>query len=229
MCELCDAGYSPDGGGGYLQFPEPITKVYVRETVDKNGCRLEELIVNDKWKLIDDPTSIPPFRYVKIMPQPLNEAYKNEVLEAYQKISDTFDDFTQLMRKRVPYEQWPAHCQAIAGVNPELLGPSSETPPRERGNFPTKDIWDVLRERGLNPMEAFPTAVISRLEDIGRAQARLKSILDDEIFENLSKHNPYWDSKHELEADKLDDLRRKISCLSDNLWDLWTILRKEEE
>lgn len=55
------------------------------------------------------------------MKQPLNEAYQNEILKAYQKISDTFDDFTQLMRSRVPYESWPKHCQ-IAGINHELLG-----------------------------------------------------------------------------------------------------------
>lgn len=96
-------------------------------------------------------------------------------------------------------------------------------------NSREKDVWDVLRERGLNPLESFPSAVISRLEDFGRAQQKLKSILDDEIFENLSKHDPYWDSTHESEADRLHDIRCKLNCLSDNLWDLWAILRKEEE
>lgn len=48
--------------------------------------------------------------------QPLNETYKNEILEVYRKISDTFDDFTELMRRRVPYESWPSHCK-IDGVN----------------------------------------------------------------------------------------------------------------
>lgn len=55
------------------------------------------------------------------MKQPLNEAYHNEVLEAYQKISDTFDDFTQLMRKRIPYEEWPERLK-IAGVSDSLKG-----------------------------------------------------------------------------------------------------------
>jgi hypothetical protein len=51
--------------------------------------------------------------------QPLNEAYKNEVLEAYQKISDTFDEFTKLIRSRIPYENWPDHCK-VAGLNKDL-------------------------------------------------------------------------------------------------------------
>ena len=130
------------------------------------------------------------------MKQPLNEAYKNEILEAYQKISDTFDDFTQLMRSRVPYEEWPKHCQ-IAGINPT-----------------SNQLEDKM---------------ISRIKDMGRVQERLKAILDDEIFDTLSKHNPYWDSKHEPECDKLDDLRRKFSCFQDNLWDIMGILCAGDE
>ena len=53
--------------------------------------------------------------------QPLNEAYDNNLLEAYQKISDTFDDFTQLMRSRTPYESCPEHCK-IARVSEDLMG-----------------------------------------------------------------------------------------------------------
>ena len=55
----------------------------------------------------------------EVVPQPLNEAYHNEVLEAYQKISDTFDGFTRLMRERIPYENWPKDYQII-GVSEEL-------------------------------------------------------------------------------------------------------------
>ena len=79
-----------------------------------------------------------------------------------------------------------------------------------------------------NPCNICPS-IISRLEDIGRAREHLKSILDDDAFENLSKHNPYFDSEHEVEADKLDDLRRKLSCISDKLWDLSAILTKQED
>ena len=162
------------------------------------------------------------------MKQPLNEAYQKEILEAYQKIRDTFDDFTQLMRSRIPYEEWPRHCQ-IAGINPDLLG---------RAILPGTHVqlrFDKRPERVPIPDNNDPTSnqledkMISRIKDLGRAQQRLKMILDDEIFENLSLYNPYWNSKYELEADKLDDLRRKFSCLRDNLWDSMGILRTSEE
>ncbi len=50
----------------YLSFPEPIIKMFVRETVGKDGCKCEELIINDKWKMIPKPGANPPFRYKKI-------------------------------------------------------------------------------------------------------------------------------------------------------------------
>lgn len=228
--------------------------------------------------------------------QPLNEAYQNEILEAYQKISDTFDDFTQLMRRRVPYESWPPHCK-IAGVNEDLgcikpgehiqlkIGPTPAPMPipdfpkemidlcrkpidnlekiilegwwkvqstcrpdesframlkvmmqwkiyleaRDKKQEAHGNIWDILKAQGMDPTKAFPMAMMSRLEDLGRAHNKLKDILDSELFENVSEHSPYWHSDHILEEKKLDDLREKISCLNDNLWDLMQILRTESE
>lgn len=162
------------------------------------------------------------------MKQPLNEAYQNEILEAYQKISDTFDDFTQLIRARVPYESWPRHCQ-IAGINPELLGPADTPGTHIQLRFdkpPVPMPIPDFTERTSNQLE---DKMISRIKDMGRVQEKLHSILKDEIFETLSKYNTYWHSKHELEAEKLDDLRRKFSCFQDNLWQIMGILRTEEE
>ena len=85
--------------------------------------------------------------------------------------------------------------------------------------------WMAYIEKEKNT----PNPIISKIQDMGRVQERIKSILDDDIFDTLSKHNPYWDSEYELEADKLGDLRRKFSCFQDNLWDIMGILRKEEE
>lgn len=228
MCECCGGDCRLcSGDKGFLEFPEPITKVYVREVVDKNGCSLEEMIINDKYKVTPTGNPDSPFRKEE-MKQPLNEAYQNEILESYQKISDTFDDFTQLMRSRVPYESWPKHCQ-IAGINPELLGPADPPGTYIQQKFdkpPVPMPIPDFTERTSNQLE---DKMISRIKDLGRAQEKLKMILDDEIFDRLSKHNPYWDSKYEPEGDKLDDLRRKFSCLSDNLWDIMGILRTEEE
>ena len=69
--------------------------------------------------------------------------------------------------------------------------------------------------------------MIDRVEDIGRARQKLKSILDTEMFDNLSKHNPYWESKDEEMSEKLYDIRMSLACLNDNLWDLWAILNNE--
>ena len=71
------------------------------------------------------------------------------------------------------------------------------------------------------------TEIIDRIEDIGRARQKLKSILDTEVFDNLSKHNPYWESKDEEMSERLYEIRMSLSCLNDNLWDLWAILNKE--
>lgn len=172
---------------------------------------------------IDTEYSNEPFKRKEMK----HDQSKEELLEAYEKISSTFDDFTQLMRKRVPYQDWPEHCK-IAGVSENLLGRADE-PAKKNHAQRNKDVWDVLREHGINPLESFPSAVIKRLEDIGRAQQKLKSILDDDIFDNLSKHDPYWDSEHEPEADRFHDVRMKLNCMRDNLWDLWAILRNEEE
>ncbi len=282
MCECCNGDCKLCGGYGHIRLPEPITKVYVRETVDCGGCQIDELIINDKYIMVEDNSLNPTYRYE--MMETDKQKQQKELLESYQKISDTFDDFTKLMRSRVPYDQWPEHCK-IAGVNPEMLGPIEEKPepinfgkeicelsdkvgkelqealkhgwknvqPNNRPdesframvllmskwmNFirakeqyaeHNNNIWDILKARGLDPTKAFPMAMIDRVQDIGRAQERLKSILDDEIFEKLSKHNPYWDSNHEPECEKLDDLRRKFAQMNDNLWDLWAILRAEGE
>ena len=75
----------------------------------------------------------------------------------------------------------------------------------------------------------FPKAMIDRIEDFGRAQERLKLVLGHELFDNLSKHNPYWESEHDVESEKLYDVRCKLGCILDNLWDVWAVLKRDEE
>lgn len=109
-----------------------------------------------------------------------------DLLEEYDKIADTFDDFTQRMRAAYPHH-------------------------------------------GIFTPETLPQVVTKKIQDMGRAQQKLKSILDEDIFDSLSKHNPYWDAIDPDVSDKLDDLRRKFVCLNDNLWDLWAILHADHE
>ena len=69
--------------------------------------------------------------------------------------------------------------------------------------------------------------IIRRLEDIGAAREKLKTILEEIDFPQLSKHNPYYDSKDEEAAEKLDELRRKISYFEDKIYDVLEMLTIE--
>lgn len=143
------------------------------------------------------------------MKQPLNEAYQNELLEAYQKISDTFDDLTQLMRRRVPYEDWPIHMR-FPGINPELIGAAAKG------------------EKSPISIEAFANVFSNKIQGIGRAEQQLLIILDDDLF-CKSAFDPFWKSESSEFNLRLDSLRRNISWLNDTLWEVIRILRHEQE
>lgn len=64
---------------------------------------------------------------------------------------------------------------------------------------------------------------------LGRAQQYLKNLMETDIFNNLSKHDPNWNSTDEQQADFLDDLRMGLGSLNDNLWTLVGILNPEDE
>lgn len=69
--------------------------------------------------------------------------------------------------------------------------------------------------------------LISRIEDIGTAKERLKNILQTAIFDELSKHDEWWHSAHEVESEKLDELRRTFIVLQEELWRLQEILHQD--
>lgn len=62
------------------------------------------------------------------------------------------------------------------------------------------------------------------IRDSGRALQIISELSDMEIFDNLSKHNPYFDSVHEVESDKLYDLRCKLSYIHEKLLEAWSFL-----
>jgi hypothetical protein len=72
-------------------------------------------------------------------------------------------------------------------------------------------------------------AVVDAIVRIGRAQERLRMILNEFLPDSYSKHDPNWHSEFDREGDLLDDARRKFNCLHDNLWDLMAILQPEGE
>ena len=71
--------------------------------------------------------------------------------------------------------------------------------------------------------------VVNKLLKVGRAYQLIMLLLDDDIFDNLSKHDPFWDSEHDAEADKLHDLRFKFQHMSDQLYDIVALIDTEDE
>lgn len=91
------------------------------------------------------------------------------------------------------------------------------------------DIWEVLRSRGFNPIHSLPTAMISRIEDIGRARQAMYAILDNELFEHRSKHDPFWESETLQDMDKLQNVRMKLSFMYDSLCEVLEILNNDQD
>lgn len=55
------------------------------------------------------------------------------------------------------------------------------------------------------------------LINVGICIEKLRNSISGDIFENLSKHNPWYDSQHEIEADKLDELRRALAGVKEDI------------
>lgn len=71
--------------------------------------------------------------------------------------------------------------------------------------------------------------IIKRLEDLGECRQRLKEVLNNELWKDLSKHNPYWDSEDDSTADKLYDIRCSLSWVEERLWDVFSLLQGNKE
>lgn len=190
MCECCGGDCQLCGGGGWIEFPEPIVKIDVHEIFDENGCTIEQCIINDRWKLISDPGINPPFRIEERM----NVEHNLGCTQPGETMEST-----------------------VAYNSPKMMK-IPEIP----------DIWTILKERGIDPLHALPNVLISRIEDIGRARAILEEVLDSHIFDNLQKHNPFWQPETHREEVKLNELRLKFCYLHEKLCDLAEILQKQE-
>ncbi len=79
------------------------------------------------------------------------------------------------------------------------------------------------------PLHNVSKIMVDKLISIGRAQHLLKEIMSEEIFDGLSKHNVYWQSAYEKEYEKLDDTRRRLVIIYDNLCDLHAVLHNDVE
>ncbi len=71
--------------------------------------------------------------------------------------------------------------------------------------------------------------IIKFVKNVGAAESKLRDLLLSDRLSDLSKHNPYYDSEHEIEADKLDDLRMSLSSISDVISDVLNLLEIEQD
>lgn len=63
--------------------------------------------------------------------------------------------------------------------------------------------------------------------NVGKAIAYIEEILDNELFENLSKHNEYWQDKDDDE--RLNDTRCRLSYINERLWQVMSLLNNEKD
>lgn len=69
--------------------------------------------------------------------------------------------------------------------------------------------------------------LIARIEDIGSARTILAKLLDHDLFLDLSKHNPYWNSEDSVAYEKLYDTRVGLSQIHDDLFEIYLLLKKD--
>jgi len=72
-------------------------------------------------------------------------------------------------------------------------------------------------------------AMIDVVIRVGRAQGVLKRVMDNDLFDNLSKHNLEWQSEHLREGEMLQSIRVRLSCLLDDVYEVRNILMAERD
>lgn len=84
-------------------------------------------------------------------------------------------------------------------------------------------------ERGEEPETSnFAELVWDRIINVGRAVEKINDLLNQEIFRDLSKHNPKWESEHEKENDTLYDARCALKYTHNQLEDIYYLLKNTE-
>lgn len=71
--------------------------------------------------------------------------------------------------------------------------------------------------------------IVKRIEDIGIARQMISTLLEDEIWKKLSKHDSYWDSEHSIEGDKLDIIRFKLVSIEQSIFDIKMVLCSDNQ
>lgn len=190
------------------------------------GCDAPGTDITGRFIKVPEFIPIPDLETI-IRPEPpknFPKSFLEEVFFCEESLESCLEDgWSHIQPSNRPDESFRAMVKIISKWKMYLEA-------RDKKEEADKKIIDGMKARGVDVDAKMSEAILNRLQDIGRAQQKLKSILDEDLLEQHSKHYPYWHTDDlEVANDRLHDLRCKLNCLSDNLWDLWTILRKEEE
>lgn len=71
------------------------------------------------------------------------------------------------------------------------------------------------------------SSILRRFEDFGEIRILLNQLLQHPRFDLLSKHDPYWQSSHEEEFEKLDKLRGELIYIQDQLSEILEVIDRE--
>jgi hypothetical protein len=75
----------------------------------------------------------------------------------------------------------------------------------------------------------FKKSIIRRLEEMGECRQILKRIMTNQIFEHLSKHDPFWIHEDETTSDRLDEIRGCLKCIESDLGEMFEIMEDYNE
>lgn len=70
--------------------------------------------------------------------------------------------------------------------------------------------------------------VVKKLMDFGKVEQILSEVLEYEIFDDISKHSPYWQSENSEFEEKLYEIRSQLVFLEEKLFDALTIAKHWE-
>jgi hypothetical protein len=71
------------------------------------------------------------------------------------------------------------------------------------------------------------TILLDRLRVLGRIHEKLLKLMQEDLFDSLNKHNPYWHDENEATSEKLHDVRCKVCMINDQIHEIWALLEEE--
>ena len=88
-----------------------------------------------------------------------------------------------------------------------------------------KLIYQREEQESKKPYKSdFNRLLIDHLHNVGSAKQQIGELLNDDFLQRTSKHEKFWQSYCEDDADKLEDIRQKIAEIVDELHEIMETL-----